>query len=349
VIQFPETAQSEWKIVADAANVEAKLRKQIERDTRVEGELEKLRIKHQATLMFQQELEADQTPTLEMMTLTEYKSDPGNAPADCIDGVLKEEGLCVVQGAPSSGKSTQALQMCYSLATGEPWLGSNVTKIDGGIGLMSYDMDASMLLDWMGGFPHFDTDKVSAVNCYKQGNPLGVPDFRNMIAERWKAMNVQVVVIDSFSASFFGHDENDAAATMAHYRNLKKFALAEVGAKVLIVIAHTGKAGDAAVRGSSVHQATADTIVSVEVDDKTQSRTVRVKKYRAARGQHMKDPVIIKPPDDVTHLCQLDTGAMTLAGMKLPANGVGAEVMFPELPEPHDEPDTAHDEEDDDL
>lgn len=337
MIQFPETAQAEWKIVAEAANATTELKLRIERETQVERELERLRIRHGAGLLFQQELDADQTPSLEMGTLADYKANPAAAPVDLIDGVIKDNSLCIMIGPSGSGKSTLALQALHSLATGDKWLSQTTIQISGGVGVLSYDMDASMVMDWMSGFPNVDPSKVSVVNAYKRGNPLGVPQMRAQIAAAWKALGVEIVVLDSFSASFFGHDQNDAAATMQHYRDMKLFALTEVGARALIVIAHSTEGSPHKARGSSVHHDVADSIVSVEVDSKTQLRAVRMVKYRAARGQHQMLPVVVTAPDDVTHLVSLDLGAMTLAGMQLPPGAIAGAFA---LPNPTEAPDT---------
>lgn len=343
MIQFPEAAQAEWRTAAAIAEAPAKVRQRIERGTAVENAVERLRVMHEAKALFQQELDADATPTLEMTTLLEYSQNPSMAPADLIEGVMKRDGLCVVLGPSGSGKSTLGLQMLHSLASGEDWLGQPVTPLSGGIGVLSYDMDASMVLDWMLGFPDVDPSKVNVVNAYRRGNPLGVPAIRQQIAAAWRAANTEVVVIDSFSASFFGLDQNDAGATMAHYRDLKLFALTEVGAQVLVVIVHSAPNAPLRARGSTVHHDVADTIVGMEVLP-TQERKVSMVKYRAARGQRMMDPVIITPPDDVTHLVELDLGAMSLAGLRLPPG-----AAFTPLPNPTTAPVTDSDEEDDDL
>lgn len=339
MIGFPETAQTEWQIVADAHNASAELRQRIERETNVEREVERLRIRHQAAMEFQYELEAGDTPDLEMMTLADYRNSPVSlAPTDVIDGVLKDEGLCVMLGPSGSGKSTLALQMFHSMMTGDIWLGRQVQKISGAVGALSYDMPGQLMMDWVDGFPGVDPNRISVINAYKRGNPLAVPQQRKQIADTWRAMNVQAVVIDSFSASFFAHDQNDAGLTMAHYRDLKKFALTEVGAKTLIVITHSTEGSPTKARGSTVHHDVADTIVAVEVDKTTQSRTVRMVKYRAARGQHQMNPVVVTAPDDVTHLVDLDLGAMNLAGMSLPPGSSAA--AFTSLPSPTEAPDT---------
>lgn len=344
MIQFPETAQTEWEAVAEAANAEVRIRKKIEHGKEVERKVEQLRIRHEAELLFQAELDAEQTPTLEMGTLAEYQANPVAVPVDMIEGVMKEDGLCVVVGPSGSGKTTVALQMVHSLMSGDDWLGQPAKPISGGVGVLSYDMDASMVYDWLAGAPNIDATKVSVVNAYKRGHPLGAAAIRAQIVSAWRALDVEVVVLDSFSASFFGHDQNDAAATMAHYRDLKLFALTEVGAKALIVITHSTEANPVKVRGSTVHKDAADTMVVINTDD-TGSRRVWMEKYRAARGQHQMSPVIVTAPDPVTHLVDLDPGAMQLAGYPLPP-GVGA-FAFAEEPEHYEDPDIDSDEESD--
>lgn len=346
MIRFPETAITEWQVVADAAEAEARLRKRIQHETEVERETQRLRIRYEAGVLFQTEMDAEQTPVLEMLTLANYQVNPAAAPVDLIEGVVKQDGLCLMLGPSGSGKSTVALQMLHSLMTGEDWLGQPTKPVMGGVGILSYDMDASMVMDWMDGYPNIDASKVSVVNAYKRGNPLGVPAMRRQIADAWRAQNTEVVVLDSFSASFFAHDQNDAASTMAHYRDLKLFALTEVGAKALVIIVHSTEGSPHKARGSSVHHDVADSIVSVEGTG-TDSRKIRMVKYRAARGQVQMNPVVVTAPDDVTHLVELDFGAMQLQGMALPA-GAAAQA-FTVMPEQTQAPDTESDEEDDDL
>lgn len=358
MVEFPETAEREWNIIADAANADLALRQRLERDTQVERELEKLRIRHQAALMFQAEVEAEDTPDLDMVSLADYRANPvANGVTDLISGVLNDEGVCLILGPSGAGKSTLGLQMMYSLATGTEWLGQSVVQMHGGFGIMSYDMPGNMMLDWMNGFPNVDPNRFSLVNAHKRGNPLAVPAQRSAIAKHWKARNVEVIMVDSFSASFFGHDQNDAGAAMAHYRDLKKFALTECGAKVLMVIVHSTEANPMKARGSTVHHDVGDSIVSVAEDKQVSSATfgsrhVRMVKYRQARGQTQMNPVVLTAPDATTHLVDLDIGAMTLAGYSLPVGSVAAAAAFPALPDQINEPDTDSDsplEGDDDL
>lgn len=281
-----------------------------------------------------------------MASLADYKA-LGVTPVSLIEGVTNADSVCLMLGPSGSGKSTLGLQMIHSLLTGAEWLGQSVKPLMGSAGIMSYDMDGAMVVDWMSGFPNMDPGKVSIVNAYKRGNPLGVPSMRAQIAQAWRQANTEVVLIDSFSASFFGHDQNDAASVQAHYRDLIKFALTEVGAKSLIVIVHSTEASPGKARGSTVHHDVADSIVAVEGTG-ADERQVRMVKYRAPLGATQMNPVIVTAPDDVTHLVSLDPGAMTLAGLTLPPS-VAAASAFTDMPDTHETPDTESDEEDDDL
>jgi archaellum biogenesis ATPase FlaH len=343
MIQFPTAIWSEWELVASEANAADDLKKRIAREGAIEQAVDKLKINHEANLLFQQELDADITPTLEMATLSTYKVTPSAVPTDLIEGVLKSEGLCLVIGPSGSGKSTMAWTMLHSMMSQQPWLGQSVNRAIGAVGVVSYDMDANLVLDLMSRFPNIDPDKVSVVNAHKRGNPLALPQMRAQIAKAWLALGVEVIVVDSFSASFFGKDQNDAASTMEHYRSLLSFSR-ECGAKALIVIVHSTEANPLKIRGSSVHHDVADSILSVS-GAQLDPRKLKMVKYRAATGQHQMNPAITTKPDDVTHLIDLDYGAMALDGMALPQN-VSAQAFAP-LPDSYESAELAEDDDDD--
>lgn len=348
MVQFPAVVMDEWVAVATAAEAEDKLRAQIEHDTLVERELERLRIKHEASVAFQQELDEEETPDLQMMTMAAFLAQPNSAPSDLIEGVMKERGVAVVLGPSRAGKSSMALQMIHSMMTGTDFLGQAVKTVAGSIGMLSYDMDASMLMNWLSGAPNIDANRVSVVNAHGRGNPVRVPSTRKQIADAWKAAGTEVVLLDSFSASFFGTNQNDTAETMAHYRDMTKFALTECGAKALIVIVHSTDTNPLKPRGSTAHIDTPDTILAVTVDD-TGQRHVSVEKYREALGTTKMSPRVVTAPDAVTHLVDVDTGAMTLTGYPIPPSLAAAAFATP-MPTPISAPDIeSDDEEDDDL
>ena len=249
-----------------------------------------------------------------------------------IEGMVKDTGVCLVLGPASSGKSTMAMQMLHSLTTGQNFLAQPAQKVAGDFGVLSYDMDYRMFGSILGAYPGIDAKRVSMVQAYNMGNPLNVPDFRRELASRWRKRGVEVVVVDSFSASFAGHNQNDAAEAMAHYRDLKTFALTEVGARVLVVIVHSTDNNPHRARGSTVHHDIADSIVGVSIEPKSGQRQLKMVKYRAAPGQNAAPTVITTAPDAVTHLVSLDSGAMTLAGIPLPPSVIAA-TAFPDTAE----------------
>lgn len=338
MVRFPETIQSEIEAIDRAANASEDFKARLDEAVSIETELGRQRVRYRATELLKQEIDAEDTPGLEMMTLADYQNLAGTTgPADLIEGVVKDNSLCLMIGPSEAGKTTVGMQMIHSFQTGDDWMGQAVTQLSGGYGVLSYDMDAGLLAGYMGKYPNLDWGKISIVNAHKRGNPLAVPEMRARIARAWRALNCEIVVLDSFGASFFGQDQNDAASTMAHYRDMGKFALTEVGARALIVIAHSLETDPEKIRGSTVHHNVADSIVSVSKDDPKDPgspRKVRMVKYRAAPGQHRMNPVMVGMADPVTHLIDVDTGAMTMSGMPLPASAVA--MAFPETEEAPD-------------
>lgn len=343
MVQFPETAATEWKIVSEAAFAAERFLERLKHEAEVEKRLKTIRVDHEAKLLLQAEIDSGSTPTLEMGSAMDYMTGTAaSGPADLIEGAVKDNSTCIMMGPAGAGKSTLAMQAIHSWQTGAHWMGQPAKILTGGFGILSYDMDASMLVATLAPYPGVDMGRVHIVNAHKRGHPLAVPALRAQIASKWRSENVEVVIVDSFSASFFGHDQNDAASTMSHYRDLGTFALTEVGARVLIVLVHSTKNNPDTVRGSTVHHDVADSIVVVSADQKTGARHVRMAKYRAAPGQHQMGPVMIGAMDPVTNLIDLDTGAMSLSGMSLPPSAV--DKAFPVV---HEDPDTTTDGDDD--
>lgn len=347
MVEFPESVAKEWESLVEAENFEKDFKRGLQRATLVEQKVEQLRIRHEAQIAFDAELDAGETPTLEIGTLAMHQANPAvTSPQDLIEGLLKTDSLCVLIGQAHIGKSTIALQMLYCLCTGTDFLGAPVQQIKSA-GIISYDQAAAIYFNWMSQQPGLDPNAISVVDANKTGNPLKVPAFRAQIAKTWQDMGVEVVVIDSFSASFFGHDQNDAALTMQHYRDLKKFALTEVGAKALIVLSHSVPGNVKKARGSTVHHDVADSIVAM-YKNADEDRQIDIVKYRNGLGQSPMPSVVTTAPDPVTHLVDLDLGGMQLAGLSLPSSVAGAATMFPDEPDLNEEPDITI-EEDDDL
>lgn len=345
MIQFPETLLTEWKILADAANVEQEIRRRIRHATDVEVAKGKLHVRHEANIAFQQEIDALGTPPVVVQTMEDYLNSNTPDIPDLIDGVAKEYGTTLMLGPGGAGKSSLIVQVGHSLLTGADWLGQKVTPINGALGLMSYDQSVGIPINWMSqmGVP---ADRISPIDLNGKGNPLNVPSERSKIVAAWRNMKVEVVVIDSFSASFSG-DQNDAGLVMGYYTDVKKFAFSEVGAKALFVLVHSTQAQPLKPRGSTVHIDVADSVVAV-VRQESNERKIEMVKYRAGLNQVEMPPVIVTAPDPVTHLVDLDVGSMTLAGMRIPSSAGAA--AFTAIPDTFEDADTDSDSgEDEDL
>ena len=339
MIKFPETAEAEWRRVAYEAGAPDRTRRRIEEGVAIENAIARLRIQHEAKKLFQQELEAEGTPPLSMGTLADYLANPEAAPKDAIQGVVRSKGLFTILGPSGAGKTTVAMQILYCLLSGKDFLGQKAKRMKGTAGIISYDMDASMMYDIAAGFPKLNPATLSVVNAHARGNPLAVDEQRKAIANAWKKVGVRVVMIDSFSASFFGSDQNDAAATMAHYRDMKKFALTEVGADILLLVVHSTTTKPGAARGSSVHQDEADTMMSVVKNAKANNaRQITMEKYRAPRGFSGMPTLLITAPDQKTGMVRPDILGMNMLGMQISPSIVGT-AAFPPLPEQEEKPD----------
>lgn len=345
MIQFPETAAREWQVVHEASTAKHEVQQRIERGANVERALERMRVNHEAKTLLQQELDADLTPPLIMGTIADFVTMGQSTPNDLIEGVAKE-GFTGILGPSEAGKTTLALQMLHCLIDGTDFLGQTVKPISGNVGILSYDQNAKLMTNWIVA-SKTDISRVSMVDLYGRGNPLNVPAMRQQIVSAWRAMDVEIVLIDSFSAAFVGHDQNDTAQTMAWYQDIKRFVISEVGAKSGLVILHSTDSNPLKPRGSTAHKDALDSLISItltDVTDRSSPRKVAMQKYREALGQAEMEPVIITAPDNVTHLVDLDFGAMSLAGMRIPPSA-GAAAFAP--PTPHEAPET--DEEEDDL
>lgn len=338
MIQFPETAQREWEIAASTVVAAGNFRKRVARDAQVANEVERLHVRHEAKEQFQQELDAAETVPLVIETVAEAMKASPAALVDLIDGAVRDEGVTLVIGPAGAGKTTLAVQMANSLLTGDDWLYQSATKIKGSVGLMSYDQSAAIPRNWMSKMG-LDLTRVSVLDINGRGNPLAVPSEKAKLVQGWKAMGVEVVIIDSFSASFSG-DQNDAGLVAAWYKQMKGFVFGELGARALIILAHSTPANPEKPRGSTVHTDMADSIIAVRKHS-TGDRLLSVEKYRAGLGQEQMNMLLLASPDDVTHLVDVDITAMQLEGLDLPSA-----LAFPTPTTPHEAPDTESEDED---
>jgi len=274
-------------------------------DREVAEELHRKRVREAAAVKWAEEQALATTPELIMGLLGEL--DVNQDVPDLIDGVVKQ-GTTVFVGYSGSGKTRLALQVGYCLLSGTRFLdamhrpGQHVQQLgpEAKIGVLSYDMSLPLLANWINAFPEHDApNRWMIVDAFTRGQPLLVPVMRAQMAKTMREANVEFVIVDSATASFPGDSENDATQVLNHYLDLQRFALNEVGAKGLLVIAHAGKASSTAIRGSSAAPGAVDSIMSVSFneEDPLKIRRVASVKYREAIGQSAMAPGELTAPE----------------------------------------------------
>lgn len=310
MIEFPRDLQDriDDAVKAERERHEAESAKEFRE--KVERELDRLRVREAAQDAWNTEKAERDTPELQIGDAEEMEEYAEPDQPDLIAGVLKDHGTALFIGKSGSGKTTLALQAAHCLLTGTPFLeaghrpGQEVQKIEGRVGVISHDMPLGLLLNWIKAYPESDRSRYRVVNAHARGYPLNVPLMRQKIVKDFRDKAVEVIVVDSFAASFPGDNQNDNDQVLKHYLDLQKFALTEVGARALIVIAHAGKGSQESARGASAHHDVADTVMAVTMDEEKpdKPRYLTMSKYRAGMGEYEMVPGTVTEPDDFTHL-----------------------------------------------
>lgn len=179
-----------------------------------------------------------------------------------VKGLLGESSLSVLYGAPGSGKSFLALDLCYAVATGQQWMGREVAQgpviyaCGEGVAGLRQRAKAVAKAKHSGNLPPM----------YFLPFGLSVSDDLekfNLMLEQVKeeeGATPALLVIDTLSRSFGDGDENSA-------KDMKRFvsALASLMEKYpglhILVVHHTGKDEERGMRGSSSLLGAVDTAI----------------------------------------------------------------------------------------
>lgn len=175
-------------------------------------------------------------------------------------GLAKTQTL-LLGGKPGAGKSTLCLQICDELSeqTGRDTLFVGAEQAAGEI---KYNAQRIGLRN---------IDRLILMQAMTVDSPEDLPAI---LSESIKACAPAAVIIDSL-ADLSGGDEGFALAT-AMCKSLKKDAIANTCP--VILLQHVTKDGDLA--GLMRHQHTVDGVGVLELDEKTEIRTLRLGKNR---------------------------------------------------------------------
>lgn len=192
-------------------------------------------------------------------------------PPAIVDGLLREQDIGVLFGAPGCGKSFVAIALALALASGEPWLGREVAGPapvlyiagEGAYGI------GKRVLAWAGGtiparspvwenwrqltalVPLLDTEAFPAL-------------LRSVEQLAEEQVRPRLIIVDTLARAMTGGDEN-SAKDMGLFVHRCGELRERTGAAVLLVH-HSGKAGGAE-RGSSALRGACDVMMALEKDD----------------------------------------------------------------------------------
>ncbi len=163
-------------------------------------------------------------------------------------------------GAPGQGKTFNALDMAYHVATGKPWMGN---RVHGGVVLY-------LAFEGKGGMRkrikalakrNADLGKLYVASAAMNlRETAGRQELGRVLAEL--PAKPVLIVIDTFARALMGGDENSAQDVGA-FNNAVEMLIEETGACVMI-IHHSGKNKAAGARGSSALLGAIDTEIEVD-------------------------------------------------------------------------------------
>ena len=214
----------------------------------VQAQLSQLRTRDEARRRYAQETQG-RAASFDAGLLSDYLRRPEQARYR-IDGLLPAEGGMLVVAQRKTGKTTLMLNLARSLVTGEPFLGSFVTRpIAGRVAILNYEVSGSQLARWATEV-HVPPDRLVQVNLRGRRDPLSHIGDRAELASLLRSHQVESLIVDPFGRAYRGTSQNDSGEVGTWLVNLDQFARDEAGAQDLVLTAHAGWNGER-TRGSS--------------------------------------------------------------------------------------------------
>lgn len=196
-----------------------------------------------------------------------------HAAAYRVEGLIPADASTLIVAQRKAGKSTWALNLCRSLLSGDMFLGTlPVQPVDGTVAYLNFEVSGYTLASWAADL-QIDADRLLLVNLRGKANPFDDEDAARDLADQLRALQVEAVVVDTFTRAFNGPDENVAGEVGSWLNRLAAWTRQEVGARDLILTAHAGwgdQTGRVRARGSSALEDWPDAIVHLtKADDGT--------------------------------------------------------------------------------
>lgn len=203
-----------------------------------------------------------------------------------VKGLLPKEGLAILAGQSTAGKSFVALDLADKIARGEPAFGGRRTYQCGvayiaaeganGVRKRLVGLKKDRGSDWSnrmalsGNAPNL-ADDAAYLALEKE-----IGRLRTRLEER--EVRLGLVVVDTLSASIPGVDENSSKDMSSVLTRLQR--LAARSRTCVLLVAHVGKDTDRGVRGWSGLVANADAVIGVQMPDDNGVRIAKVIKIK---------------------------------------------------------------------
>jgi len=199
-----------------------------------------------------------------------------------IKGVLPSDGVSVVFGAPSCGKSFWSLDVAAHVAFGLPWRGRPVRQ-----GVVIYIAAEAGLGQqnriWAWKLHHGLEDSAGpfllipeAINLLDANADISILESTMRAAATKMEEPIRLVIIDTLNRAFGGGDENSSADMGAVIDNIGR--LREASGGHYLIVHHSGKDLSRGTRGHSSLLGAVDT--EIEIKDNSGARVARLTKQR---------------------------------------------------------------------
>lgn len=183
-----------------------------------------------------------------------------------IDGVLDRNSLSVIYGESNVGKSFFAMDLAFHVSTGKSWYGHTTSRsvvvylaLEGGSGGRNRVLALRQKFT-----SNEDVPFIFASGSFDLNEPAQVELLIRevqLLAEEFKAP-LGLIVIDTFSRSLSGADENSSADMGKLIKSLDRLRVAAESA--VLLIHHSGKDTKKGARGHSSLRAAVDTEIELK-------------------------------------------------------------------------------------
>lgn len=194
-----------------------------------------------------------------------------------IKGVLPRGDVCILFGAPGSGKSFVAFDMGAAVARGIPWQGRKTTKGRAGVIVAEGSGGAGNRVKAYCAKYNLEPEEVDIKIMTAAPNFLEKEDIKDVIDAVKAAGPMDLMIVDTFAQVTPGANEN-AGEDMGLALGNAKLIKETTGATVLL-IHHAGKDQSKGARGWSGIKAAADAEIEVLRHD-TGAREVKITKMK---------------------------------------------------------------------